>query len=231
MARLPLWCNLRHPGGCPALWCLSVSLKSYYGCWEYLQWRKTWVSPSLPTHPVPGSSRRVFLAWLHARGSLYTKQSGKVHRATETDGSGLAWSNGSHRAFGISLMQVFACQPFCAIHCSSVWGMAPKLPKYKPSCKFFSYTHSPVSLLMRYHFIWEPELKIEARLSPLQLLCTSLGSWRVSCGSIRYGVSNEVGFMAVHVYLTIDFHAVIKLIACCWQYSLIFIIRHVQILV
>lgn len=164
-ARLPLWCNLGHPGGCWALCCLSVSLKSYYGCWKSLQWRKTWVSPCLPTHPVPGSSRRVFLAWLHARGSLYTNQSGKVHRPTETDESGLAWSNGSHRAFGILVRQVFAYQPFHAIHCS-VWGMMPKLLKHEPSCKFFRNTQGPVSLLRRHHFIWNLNSKLRPN-SPL----------------------------------------------------------------
>lgn len=115
--------------------------------------------------PANTSSARQqqFVAWLHARGSLYTKHCGKVHRPTETDESGLAWSNGSNRAFGIFLRQVFAYQPFNAIHCS-VWGMVPKLLKHEPSCKFFSYTHSPVRLLRRYHCM-EPEFKIEAKLT------------------------------------------------------------------
>lgn len=141
-ARLPLWCNLGHPGGCSELCCLSLSLKSYYGCWGSLQWRRIWACPSLPTHWVPGNSRRVFLAWLHARGDLCAKQPGRAHRAAETDGCRLTWSNRSHRVFSMFIVQVFACQLFRIIHCFSMWVMVPKSPKYELSYKVLSPTKS-----------------------------------------------------------------------------------------
>lgn len=129
---------------------------------------------------------------------------GKVHRPTETDECRLAWSNGSNRAFGILLRQVFAYQPFHAIHCSA-WGMVPKLLKHEPSCKFFSYTHSPVSLLKKYHYM-EPEFKTEAKHNseaPMHFLEKLVYMF---CGSVLDGVRNKVGFMKVQVCLTIDFH-------------------------
>lgn len=205
-----------------------MSLKSYYGCWESLQWGKTWVNPSVPTHPVPGSSRRVFLAWIHARGSLYTKQSGKVHRATETDGSGLAWSNGSHRAFGISLTQVFAYQPCHAIHYSSVWGTVPKLPNlqvFQLHTQSYKFTKNIPSYMTTWTQNWGQTFTSTASVCFLgKLAC-------MSCDSIPDRVRKELGFMAVQVYLTVDFHPMIKLLACCWQYSLIFIIRQVHIFI
>lgn len=160
-ARLPLWCNWEHPGGCSALCCLSVSLKSYYGCWKSLQWRKTWVSPSLPAHAVPSSSRRVFLAWLHARGSLYTKQPGKVHTPTETDESGLAGSNESNRVFGILFkatlcLSVISCNPLFSMgngaKTTRAWAKLQIFQLHSQSCKFTK----------EIPFYMEPEFKIEA---------------------------------------------------------------------
>lgn len=143
---LPLQCNLRHSRHWSELCCLSVSLKSYYGCWGSLQWKRIWACPSLPTHWVPGNSRRVFLAWLHARGDLCAKQPGRAPRAAETDGSGLTWSNRSHRVFSVFVMWVFACQLFHVVHCFSMWGVVPKSPKYKAKLQGFQ-SQNLVSLL------------------------------------------------------------------------------------